>query len=84
MAKQTRPLLNARLIRAEGTRLLDSRGEELRLRGINLIHKGNRLKDGSVNFYPNWPENLQQRLAGLGMNALRLGVLWAAIEPRPG
>ena len=73
----------AQSVRAEGTRLAEILGQDLVPRGINLIHKGNRLKDGTFNFYPDWPEDLYERFAKLGMNLVRLGVLWAAIEPRP-
>ena len=76
--------LQARDLHTSGTRLLNAQGQEVRLHGINLIHKGNRLPDGSTQFIPHWPEDLYQRFAAHGFNLIRLGILWAAIEPAPG
>ena len=76
--------IQARDLHTEGTRLLNTKGQEVRLHGINLIHKGSKLPEGGFQFIPHWPEDLYQRFAGHGFNLIRLGILWTAIEPAPG
>lgn len=71
-------------LKAAGKRLVDPQGRSVLLHGINLCHKGNRLPGGKVNFYPDWPEDLYQRFADMGLTVVRLGILWAALEPSPG
>lgn len=77
------PLI-AKDIRVDGTRLVDPNGKQVHFRGINLINKGIKRPDGSWDFDPTWPDAVWQRFADLGMNAVRLGIIWAALEPVPG
>ncbi len=67
----------------DGMRLVNRQGEAVRLRGINLIDKGSRVA-GGWRFIPDWPEDLMDRFAQSGINLVRLGILWAAVEPSPG
>lgn len=67
-----------------GTRLTGPGGLTVRPQGINLIFKGMRQADGTFHFLPDWPQNLYRRFAALGLNTVRLGILWAAVEPAPG
>lgn len=77
------PLI-AKDIRVDGTRLVDPNGKQVHFRGINLINKGIKRPDGAWDFDPTWPDAVWQRFADLGMNAVRLGIIWAALEPVPG
>lgn len=77
-------LIVARDIHSKGTSLVNEKGETIILNGINLIHKGNRLPDGQWNFIPSWPDTLYEQFASLGFNTVRLGIIWAAVEPSPG
>lgn len=77
-------VLNGRSVTTQGTRLVDLEGRIIFLNGINLVYKGERRPDGSYNFYADWDEEVYRRLAGMGFNVLRFGVLWAAMEPAPG
>lgn len=74
--------LNAGRLTPDGMRLLHQ-GQPVQLRGINLVDKGHKTADG-WQFIPRWPQQLWQRFAQGGMNVVRLGVIWAAIEPVPG
>lgn len=74
--------LNAGRLTPDGMRLLHQ-GQPVQLRGINLVDKGHKTADG-WQFIPCWPQQLWQRFAQGGMNVVRLGVIWAAIEPAPG
>lgn len=72
-------------VRGEQARIVDSRGAQVLLRGVNV----NQLADyyqGS----PSWPtvERLRRgdfrRIARLGMNSVRLLISWSKLEPRRG
>lgn len=65
-------------VHAEGEMLLDTAGKPLLLHGLNLMNK---------NKSDHWAENNEAAFDSLhvwGMNAVRLGIFWDAIEPRPG
>lgn len=81
---RTRKPWSASRLHVDGTRLTDVNGSTVLLHGINLIHKGKRRTDGTFNFYPNWPDDLYRRFADMGLTVVRLGILWAALEPQPG
>ncbi len=77
------PLGGAEL-RAQGMDLVDKKGRRVFFSGINLVHKGKRLEGGGFDFYGRWDEGIYEKFAGMGFNLLRFGILWAAMEPRPG
>ncbi|MFA5786619.1 MAG: cellulase family glycosylhydrolase [Actinomycetota bacterium] len=67
----------ASLLRSEGSKLLDGKGREVLLRGIAVIEKG-------APYLPKvGPEDFA-RIRSWGMNSIRLGTVWAAIEPEKG
>ena len=74
----------AKNLRSVDTKLIDSNGQEVIFHGINLIDKGKVQADGTIRFIPDWPEDLYQRFAEYGINLIRFGIIWAAIEPAPG
>lgn len=66
-------------------RLVDSHGRERFFHGVNLIYKSAPYvpllsNDGPLSFTRSDAALLQQ----LGMNGLRLGVMWGGVEPEPG
>lgn len=73
-------------------RLLDARGRELRLRGVNLGARAKRPPHLPFELPPGAPlalarqraERLIGRIASWGLNALRLPFSWAGLEPTPG
>jgi len=70
---------------AQHGRVLDSHGRERFFHGVNLIYKSAPYvplltEDGPLSFTRHDAQLLQQ----LGMNALRLGVMWGGVEPAPG
>lgn len=76
--------LNAAMLQPDGLCLRDPQGRPWTPRGINLIYKGKRLPHGGFNFYPpDWPEGLHRQFAAHGFELLRLGIIWAALEPAP-
>jgi endoglycosylceramidase len=76
--------ISAKDLRTRGQNLVDSQGRVVFFNGINLVYKGTRPADGNYQFYPDWEEDMYERLAAMGINILRFGILWAAMEPQPG
>lgn len=76
--------ISAKDLRTRGQNLVDSQGRVVFFNGINLVYKGTRPADGNYQFYPDWEEDMYERLAAMGINVLRFGILWAAMEPKPG
>ena len=63
---------------------VDESGRERIFNGVNLVHKGDWSDDGKRNYIPkNWTEDMFKRLSELGINLVRLGLIWAAVEPEP-
>ena len=65
-------------VRAEGTRLVDAQGRHLVLHGTNSVNKTPEPKPEMGR-----PERFQQ-MAAWGFNCVRLGFVWAGLEPEPG
>lgn len=66
-------------ISVSGMTLIDESGRERIFNGVNLVYKGG---DGRVP--TDWTEDMFRRLSELGINLVRLGLIWSAIEPLPG
>ena len=64
--------------------LVDELGRERIFNGINMVHKGG--KDGAVHkdYKPDWTEETFASFKKLGINIVRLGLIWDAIEPECG
>lgn len=63
-----------------GRWITDSHGRVVILHGINMVYK-------VAPFYPSaagFDDDDAAFLAGIGFNAVRVGVLWEAVEPSPG
>jgi endoglycosylceramidase len=64
---------------AKGTRFIDSTGREVMLHGLNFVNKdkaqGYRYADDSLSLV---------KMRQWGINCIRLGVIWDALEPAPG
>lgn len=66
-------------LKTAGTRLVDARGHQVILRGVNF--------SGAAKQSPYRPwqgEAEMDKLRAWGFNAIRFLILWAAIEPQPG
>ncbi|MBR5427195.1 MAG: cellulase family glycosylhydrolase [Clostridia bacterium] len=64
---------------------VDDNGCERFFHGINMVYKGDHAKSGVEAFLPNdWDEALVSRLRDHGFNCVRLGLIWEAVEPKPG
>jgi endoglycosylceramidase len=61
----------------EGGRLFDGRGRAIVLHGVNVVYK-------LAPYTPDFTRADARRLRGWGMNAIRLGVSWRALEPTRG
>lgn len=76
--------LHAEPDRAVGGRIVDSKGREVILRGVNV----NSLVDywKGTKFPTTFPLEPRDpaRMAAIGWNAVRLAVSWSRIEPQPG
>ncbi len=73
----------------DGHRIRDSHGRHRVFHGINIVHKGHRSArdDGSFTergFAGDCGPGDIADLAARGFTLIRLGVIWAALEPRPG
>jgi endoglycosylceramidase len=61
----------------KGGRLVDRQGRTVVLHGVNVVYKLAR-------YAPDFTRADARRLRGWGMNAIRLGVSWKALEPTRG
>ncbi len=68
------------MIRNSGRWLTDEQGRVVVLHGVNVVNKLPPYDPAAIGF----GRDDVQFLAGHGFNTLRLGVIWKAIEPRPG
>jgi endoglycosylceramidase len=70
-----------------GTDLIDPVGRTRTLHGINLVAKGETGPTDAIDpasFRGGWTRTDLAQLRDMGLDAVRLGVLWAAAEPVPG
>jgi len=73
----------------DGPRIRDEFGRHRVFHGINLVQKGQRSStdEGTFTergFEGEWDPDDIVDLAARGFTLIRLGVMWAAVEPRPG
>lgn len=71
-------------VRTDGPVLVDGQGRQRVLHGINLVAKGRTGSTDPAHFRGTWSAQDLQSLREIGLDAVRLGVLWAAVEPAPG
>ncbi len=71
-------------IHVSGMAFRDEWGRQRIFHGINLVHKGTKLSDGTIDYIGPWTEADFADLARWGFNAVRLGMIWDAVEPQPG
>src|SRR5699024_1618426 len=68
----------------EGAGVGDARGRQRHLHGLNLVEKGARAASEPSAFRGRWTTGDIAQLQEIGLDSVRLGVLWAAVEPAPG
>lgn len=71
----------------DGSVLRDQHGRQRIFHGINLVAKGNQKLNGSFidrGFKGSWTAQEINDFAARGFTLIRLGVMWAAVEPEPG
>jgi len=68
------------MITAKGTRFVDESGRERIFNGVNMVQK---YEDGR-RYLPLFPPDVLEALQQRGINLIRLGMVWAAVEPAPG
>ncbi len=74
-------------VRTDGALLRDEDGRHRVFHGINLVAKGTSRAEGTFvdrGFKGSWTPGDIADLAGRGFTLVRLGIIWAAIEPEPG
>lgn len=72
-------------IRTEGKALLDEFGRERIFHGINVCDKGGYDPEtGKRNFEYEWTDGRLEKFKQFGMNIIRLGITWEAVEPEQG
>jgi endoglycosylceramidase len=78
------PRLSAQPDPADGGRIVDSRGREVMLRGVNVNSLGEYWQ--GTNVKPVLPLERQdpRRISRIGWNVVRLIVSWSRVEPSPG
>lgn len=64
--------------------LRDEHGRQRVLHGINMVAKGRPGATEAADFAGPWGEADVAALADLGFTVVRLGLIWAAVEPAPG
>jgi len=63
----------------EGTRLIDSYGRQVILKGLNRVNK-----DPGENYIDKDTSGVFDRFSHWGFNCIRLGIIWDGVEPDPG
>ena len=73
-------------ISVKGTKLVDESGRERIFNGVNLVNKGHfDQTTGKIDYFNvDWDEDMFRCLAERGINLVRFGIVWRAIEPQPG
>lgn len=73
-------------ISVKGTSFVDETGRERIFNGVNLVNKGYFDEEsGKMDYCKiDWDEDMFRKLAAKGINLIRFGLVWNAIEPHPG
>ncbi len=71
-------------LHTDGHVLRDEFGRQRVLHGINLIDKGPTGSSTAADFAGHWTSDDIADLAARGFTVVRLGMIWAAVEPEPG
>ena len=71
-------------LRVKGGRLVDGRGRTVVLHGVNVAYKVAPYHPNGAGERTSFDREDVARLRGWGMNSIRLGVTWKALEPAPG
>jgi endoglycosylceramidase len=71
--------LAARFVTVQGEKFIDPEGRHLILHGINIVDKSTNWSG-----YPSLKEPGYAVMKDWGFNCIRLGLLWANLEPEPG
>ncbi len=73
-------------ITVKGTALVDESGRERIFNGVNLVFKGKFNEDtGKMDYFDSgYDEEMFKGLSERGINLVRLGIVWTAIEPTIG
>ena len=66
-------------ISVSGTRFIDSFGRQVIFSGINKVNK-----DPQKNYIDNDSSETFNQFRKWGLNCVRLGIIWAGVEPEPG
>ncbi len=64
--------------------LVDELGRERIFNGINMVYKGKENGDGTKDYKPDWTDETFASFKKFGINIIRLGLIWDAIEPECG
>lgn len=67
-----------------GTRIVDQHGRERILTGMNVCDKGKYVEGKHRIYGEMWTNGLAANLKAHGMDLVRLGITWDAVEPVPG
>lgn len=71
-------------VSTRGSHLVDEHGRQRILHGINLVDKGRPGSSDPRDFQGSWTDEDLDQLVEIGLDAVRLGVIWAPTEPGPG
>ncbi len=72
-------------IKVQGRRFVNESGDIIIFKGINAVYKGEHIPGKTrKNYIPDWTEKNFDEFRSWGFNLLRFGLIWDAVEPRPG
>lgn len=72
-------------IRVKERKLIDEYGRERIFNGINVCDKGSYDKEAGKRFFEyEWTDGRLEKIKNHGMNLIRLGITWEAVEPEQG
>jgi endoglycosylceramidase len=74
-----------RALKVAGGRIVDDRGRQVILHGVNVVYKRPPYYPSASGFVATtFTRTDLRQLRAWGFNSIRLGVIWAGIEPQPG
>ena len=71
-------------IGVDQNRFVDQTGRQRLFHGLNLVWKGEFESSGRRNYIGPWTDKDFAEIAKSGFNVIRLGLIWDAVEPKPG
>ena len=71
-------------ISVQGRYFVDETGRKRVFNGVNLVHKGTEVEGQyRKDYFPVWEDGMFEKLASRGVDLVRFGLIWDAVQPQP-